>query len=217
MSGVYSVSKVNEISEKIKEELGKVIIGQKNVIESLLICLFSNGHVLIEGVPGLGKSLLVNSLSFIMGGKFKRIQFTPDLMPTDIIGTTVFNMEKNTFQIKKGPIFTNLLLADEINRAPAKTQSALLQGMQEKNVTIDGKDYALDDFFVCIATQNPIEMEGTYPLPEAQIDRFMMKILITYPEQKDENELLCRYRDGFSPEDPGSVGLNRCSKDKRCC
>ena len=206
---------VKKAYSDVKNELAKVIIGQEEVIDNLLISLFSGGHILLEGVPGLGKTLLANSLSYIIGGDFKRIQFTPDLMPSDIIGTTVYNMELNNFQVKKGPIFTNILLADEINRSPAKTQSALLQAMQEKNVTIDGKDYKLDDFFICIATQNPIEMEGTYPLPEAQIDRFQMKINITYPGTEEEGSILKNVRDGFRAEDPKTAGLKKVLENNR--
>ncbi len=188
-------------------ELGKVLKGQDRVIEDVIIALFSEGHVLIEGLPGLGKTLLVNSLAHVIEGRFKRIQFTPDLMPSDIIGTSVFNTEVNRFQIKKGPVFTNFLLADEINRTAAKTQSALLQAMQERKVNIDGTDYDLGDFFMVIATQNPIEMEGTYPLPEAQIDRFLMKLFMDYPALEDERNLLYAYREGFTATDPLSAGL----------
>jgi MoxR-like ATPase len=204
-----NIEEVSKIFESIKNELKKSIKGQDEVIENVLIAIFCGGHILLEGVPGLGKTLLVNSLSRIIGGKFKRIQFTPDLMPSDIIGTTVFNTEVNKFQIKKGPVFTNLLLADEINRAPAKTQSALLQAMQEKEVTIDGINYELENFFICFATQNPIEMEGTYPLPEAQVDRFLMKIFIDYPGYEDEQSLLKAYRNGFSADKLGSAGLKQ--------
>jgi MoxR-like ATPase len=188
------------VFQKIHGELGKVIQGQKELIDHILIGLFSEGHVLIEGVPGLGKTLLINGLCTIIGAKFKRIQFTPDLMPSDIIGTSVFNNETSKFQVKIGPVFTNLLLADEINRAPAKTQSALLQAMQERMVNIDGVDYPLGDFFICFATQNPIEMEGTYPLPEAQKDRFLMKLFIDYPTLAEEQEILKSYRAGFSAD-----------------
>lgn len=201
------LKKITKVYSEIKKELSKVIVGQDKVIDNLLISLFSGGHVLIEGVPGLGKTLLARSLSYIIGGSFKRIQFTPDLMPSDIIGTTVYNAESNSFEVKRGPVFTNILLADEINRSPAKTQSALLQAMQEKNVTLDGVDYELDDFFICLATQNPIEMEGTYPLPEAQVDRFQMKINIIYPEKADEFNILKNVRDGFNAEDPATAGL----------
>ena len=205
----YRLEDIAEIFASLKKELGKVIIGQDRVIENLLIALFAGGHILIEGIPGLGKTLLASSLAYIVNGSYKRVQFTPDLMPSDIIGTTVYNSEKNSFSVKKGPVFTNLLLADEINRAPAKTQSALLQAMQEKEVTIDGKDYELESFFTCLATQNPIEMEGTYPLPEAQIDRFFMKIHIEYPSLEDERKILKKYRSGFDHENLETTDLGR--------
>lgn len=193
--------------QTVKQQLMKVIKGQEEVIELVLIAFFAGGHVLIEGLPGLGKTLLVNALSRVVSGNFKRIQFTPDLMPSDIIGTTIYNMESNTFQVKKGPVFTNLLLADEINRSPAKTQSALLQAMQEKEVTIDGNNFPLGEFFMCLATQNPIELEGTFPLPEAQVDRFLMKINITYPPRVEENNILVSYRDGLLSDKPKSLNL----------
>ncbi|MDC7126270.1 MAG: MoxR family ATPase [Spirochaetales bacterium] len=202
------INDVVNIYNSLKKELAKVIIGQEAVIDNIIVSLLAGGHVLIEGIPGLGKSLLASSLSHIVGGDYKRIQFTPDLMPSDIIGTTVYNSELNAFSVKKGPVFCNILLADEINRAPAKTQSALLQAMQEKCVTLDGTDYPLEDFFICIATQNPVEMEGTYPLPEAQMDRFFMKILIEYPSPEDERGLLKNYRAGFNAADLSGSGLN---------
>ncbi len=208
------IGEINQIFNKIMNELSKVLIGQEDIIEQVMIALFSGGHILIEGVPGLGKTLLANSLTHVIGGKFKRVQFTPDLMPSDIIGTTIYNAEIKKFQIKKGPVFTNLLLADEINRTPAKTQSALLQAMQEKTVNIDGTNYPLGDFFICLATQNPIEMEGTYPLPEAQIDRFLMKVFIDYPSLNDERDILFSYRKGFNAEDPKSAGLNQVMDEK---
>ena len=204
-----TIEKLSKIYIRLKEELKKVIVGQDEVIEYLLISLFAGGHVLIEGIPGLGKTLLASSLAYILNGKYSRVQFTPDLMPSDITGTTVYNSETNNFTVKKGPVFSNLLLADEINRAPAKTQSAMLQAMQEKEVSIDGVDYKLDDFFTCLATQNPIEMEGTYPLPEAQVDRFFMKILIDYPSLEDEREILKNYRKGFNAGDLEHSGLER--------
>ena len=201
------IQKVKDTFDLIKAEIKKVIIGQDEVINDLIIALFVGGHVLIEGVPGLGKTLLSRVLSIIVGGKFKRIQFTPDLMPSDIIGTTIYNSEINKFQVKKGPVFTNLLLADEINRAPAKTQSALLQAMQERQVNIDGTNYPLGEFFITLATQNPIEMEGTYPLPEAQTDRFLMKIFIDYPVLEEEKMILNLYQRGFNDKKLELEGL----------
>ena len=191
---------IKEINEKIKEEsafvdllimeLNKVIIGQSHMIERLLIGLLGNGHILLEGVPGLAKTLAINTLSKAINGKFSRIQFTPDLLPSDVIGTNVYNMPKNEFSIKKGPIFGNFILADEINRAPAKVQSALLEAMQERQVTIGDKTFAMKEPFLVLATQNPVEQEGTYPLPEAQVDRFMLKTVIDYPKQKDEHTIM---------------------------
>ena len=191
---------IKEINEKIKEEsafidllsmeMNKVIIGQSHMIERLLIGLLGNGHILLEGVPGLAKTLAINTLSKAINGKFSRIQFTPDLLPSDVIGTNVYNMPKNEFSIKKGPIFGNFILADEINRAPAKVQSALLEAMQERQVTIGDKTFAMKEPFLVLATQNPVEQEGTYPLPEAQVDRFMLKTVIDYPKQKDEHTIM---------------------------
>jgi MoxR-like ATPase len=203
----YALSEITQVLQALRQELAKVIKGQAKMVDQVLMALFCEGHVLIEGIPGLGKTLLVNALATITGAKFKRIQFTPDLMPSDIIGTTVFNSETSKFQIKIGPVFTNLLLADEINRAPAKTQSALLQAMQERAVNIDGENYSLGDFFICLATQNPIEMEGTYPLPEAQLDRFLMKIVVDYPTLEEEQEILKAYRAGFTADQIGSANL----------
>ena len=205
----YSLAEITELLATIRRELAKVIKGQAELIDQVLMALFCEGHVLIEGIPGLGKTLLVNALAIITGAGFRRIQFTPDLMPSDIIGTTVFNSETSKFQTKFGPVFTNLLLADEINRAPAKTQSALLQAMQERAVNIDGVNYSLGDFFICLATQNPIEMEGTYPLPEAQLDRFLMKIVIDYPSLEQEQEILRAYRGGFTADRIESAKLQQ--------
>lgn len=172
-------------------EIGKVIIGQKYMIERLLIGLLSNGHILLEGVPGLAKTLAIKTLASAVQTKFQRIQFTPDLLPADLIGTMIYNQRKEEFTVRKGPIFANFILADEINRAPAKVQSALLEAMQERQVTIGEETYKLDEPFLVLATQNPIEQEGTYPLPEAQVDRFMLKIKITYPN-RDEERLIIR-------------------------
>ena len=170
----------------LKMEMDKVIVGQKQMVERLLIGLLGQGHILLEGVPGLAKTLAINTLSKAVQGSFSRIQFTPDLLPADVVGTMIYNIKQNDFSIKKGPIFANFVLADEINRAPAKVQSALLEAMQEKQVTIGDETFVLDKPFLVLATQNPVEQEGTYPLPEAQVDRFMLKTVITYPKMSEE-------------------------------
>ena len=175
--------------EQLEQQIGQIVIGQKQVIKEILIALLAGGHVLIEGVPGLGKTLLVRSLSMAIGGTFSRVQFTPDLMPSDISGHMMFDMKSQQFNVRKGPIFCHFLLADEINRAPAKTQAALLEVMQEQQVTIEGESFPLSAPFLVLATQNPIEQEGTYPLPQAQLDRFMMKIYIDYPSEQEEQAL----------------------------
>ena len=176
--------------QDLRKEMAKVVIGQEDLINSLLTGLIANGHVLVEGLPGLAKTLTVKTLASCMSAGFQRIQFTPDLLPADIVGTLVFNPKENTFAVRKGPIFSNIILADEINRAPAKVQSALLEGMQERQVTISDSTYKLPDLFMVLATQNPIEQEGTYPLPEAQVDRFMLKVNITYPSKAEEAKVL---------------------------
>lgn len=181
---------ISPIFNEIKQNMHKSIIGQNHLIESLIISILCNGHILLEGLPGLAKTLSVNSLADIINSEFKRVQFTPDLLPGDLIGTTIYDQKINDFTVKKGPIFTNLLLADEINRAPAKVQSALLEAMQEKQVTIGQETFKLSEIFLVLATQNPIEQEGTYPLPEAQLDRFMMKIKVSYPSKAEELEIL---------------------------
>jgi len=204
---------IRAINEKVKEEslfvqellaeISKVIVGQERLIERLIIGLLANGHVLIEGVPGLAKTLSVRTLSQAIQAQFQRIQFTPDLLPADLIGTLVYNPQSGDFTPKKGPIFANLILADEINRAPAKVQSALLEAMQERQVTIGEHTYPLDEPFLVLATQNPIEQEGTYPLPEAQVDRFMLKVVITYPDRREERQIMDRMtRDSLPPVDP---------------
>ncbi len=176
--------------QDLRKEMAKVVIGQEDLINSLLVGLIANGHVLVEGLPGLAKTLTVKTLAACMSAGFQRIQFTPDLLPADIVGTLVFNPKENTFAVRKGPIFSNIILADEINRAPAKVQSALLEGMQERQVTISDTTFKLPDLFMVLATQNPIEQEGTYPLPEAQVDRFMLKVNITYPSKAEEAKVL---------------------------
>jgi MoxR-like ATPase len=193
MSEIVDIKELNERIQKesafvdlITMEMNKVIIGQKHLIESLLIGLLSDGHVLLEGLPGLAKTLAINTLAKTVDAGFSRIQFTPDLLPADVIGTMIYSQKKEEFQVKKGPIFNNFVLADEINRAPAKVQSALLEAMQEKQVTIGDQTFKLDKPFLVLATQNPIEQEGTYPLPEAQVDRFMLKVIINYPKKEEE-------------------------------
>lgn len=174
------------------QEVGKVVVGQHRMVSRLLIGLFTNGHILLEGVPGLAKTLTVNTLAKVLHLDFNRIQFTPDLLPSDLVGTMIYNQQKANFEVKKGPIFSNLILADEVNRSPAKVQSALLESMQEKQVTIGETTYQLDRPFLVLATQNPVDQEGTYPLPEAQVDRFMMKVHIDYPSKADEMEVMRR-------------------------
>ncbi|MEO7316661.1 MAG: AAA family ATPase [Ginsengibacter sp.] len=176
--------------DKIHAELGKVIVGQQHMVERLLIGLLSNGHILLEGVPGLAKTLSIKSLASTINAQFSRIQFTPDLLPADVVGTMIYNQQKNEFVVRKGPIFANFILADEINRAPAKVQSALLEAMQERQVTIGNHSYKLEEPFLVLATQNPIEQEGTYPLPEAQVDRFMLKVIIDYPTKLEEQAII---------------------------
>jgi len=176
--------------DMINIEMGKVIIGQKQMVERLMIGLLSNGHILLEGVPGLAKTLAIKSLAHIIDAHFSRIQFTPDLLPADLIGTLIYSQKKEEFMVRKGPVFANFILADEINRSPAKVQSALLEAMQERQVTIGDKTYPLEEPFMVLATQNPIEQEGTYPLPEAQVDRFMLKVVIGYPDKEEEKMIL---------------------------
>jgi len=182
----------------IRNELHKVIVGQDDAIEQILIALLAEGHALIEGVPGTAKTLTVKTLSRIINATFSRIQFTPDLMPSDITGTNVFNIATSNFNLRRGPIFTDILLADEINRTPPKTQAALLEAMEERQVTIDGERHSLPPIFTVLATENPIEYEGTYPLPEAQLDRFQLKILLDYPAEAEEREVLARWDAGFN-------------------
>ena len=191
-------SKSNFVS-MIQQGMDQTIVGQKHLVDSLLIALLANGHVLLEGVPGLAKTLAIKTLSQLIDAKFSRIQFTPDLLPADVVGTMVYSVQKEKFETKKGPVFANFVLADEINRAPAKVQSDLLEAMQERQVTIGDQTFALDDPFLVLATQNPIEQEGTYPLPEAQVDRFLMKVVIGYPNKEEEKQIV---RMNISPSRP---------------
>lgn len=184
------ISYAGRFVDTLRTEVNKVIIGQSHMLDRLLIGLLSNGHVLLEGVPGLAKTLTIKSLSQAIHANFSRIQFTPDLLPADVIGTLIYNQQKNEFVVRKGPIFSNFILADEINRAPAKVQSALLEAMQERQVTIGDTTYKLDEPFLVLATQNPLEQEGTYPLPEAQVDRFLMKVIVGYPSRQEEQLII---------------------------
>ncbi|MDR2910238.1 MAG: AAA family ATPase [Bacteroidales bacterium] len=184
------IQRESSFVDMVNMEMNKVIIGQKHLIESLLIGLLSNGHILLEGVPGLAKTLAIKSLANTISAKFARIQFTPDLLPADLLGTMIYSQKKEEFIIRKGPVFANFILADEINRAPAKVQSALLEAMQERQITIGDNTFKLDEPFLVMATQNPIEQEGTYPLPEAQVDRFMLKVVINYPNKEEEKQII---------------------------
>lgn len=193
----YDIKAINEKIQResafidvLQMEIGKVIVGQKYMVERLLIGLLANGHILLEGVPGLAKTLSIKTLASTVNAKFQRIQFTPDLLPADLVGTMIFNQKESTFQVKKGPVFANFILADEINRSPAKVQSALLEAMQERQVTIGEQTFKLPEPFLVLATQNPIEQEGTYPLPEAQVDRFMLKVKIGYPSKEEELQIM---------------------------
>ncbi len=194
------IQKESVFVQALKAEIAKVIVGQDELIDRILVGLFSDGHILLEGVPGLAKTLTIKTLAGCIHTQFKRIQFTPDLLPADLIGTMVFSPKNQEFAVRKGPIFTQLLLADEINRAPAKVQSALLEAMQEKQVTIGETSYQLPELFLVLATQNPIEQEGTYPLPEAQVDRFMLKLKVTYPTKKEESAILDRMTSKEMPQ-----------------
>jgi MoxR-like ATPase len=194
--------------EHIRNELSKVIVGQDDAIEQILIALLAEGHALVEGVPGTAKTLTVKTLSRIINATFSRIQFTPDLMPSDITGTNIFNIATSSFNLRRGPIFTDILLADEINRTPPKTQAALLEAMEERQVTIDGEGHVLPSIFTVLATENPIEYEGTYPLPEAQLDRFQLKILLGYPDENAEREIIARWNDGFNSKRLDQVDIH---------
>ncbi len=198
---------VARVASHIRTQMGKAIVGQRGPLDQMLLVVLCGGHALIEGFPGLAKTLAVKTLALIGRLDFRRVQCTPDLMPADILGTTVFNPQASTFSFYRGPIFSDLLLVDEINRTPPRTQSALLEAMEERQVTLDGKTYPLPNFFTVFATQNPIEFEGTYPLPEAQLDRFLLKIRINYPEAAEEAEILKHYQDGFDPHALDKLGI----------
>jgi MoxR-like ATPase len=201
------MAKATELAAHVRNELGKVVVGQRESLDQLLLVLLVGGHALVEGVPGLAKTLAVKALAHIFQLNFHRVQCTPDLMPADVIGANVFNMGTSSFALHRGPIFTDLLLVDEINRTPPRTQSALLEAMEEKQVTIDGVTHELSKSFAVFATQNPVEFEGTYPLPEAQLDRFLVKIRIGYPDAEQEAQILQNYQDGFDPHELKRVGF----------
>ncbi|MBT6365294.1 MAG: MoxR family ATPase [Bacteroidetes bacterium] len=216
MEGAPDIVALNEeiknesaIIDLIQRELRKVIVGQNGMVEGLLIGLLANGHILLEGVPGLAKTLAINSLSKTLGGSFSRVQFTPDLLPSDVIGTQIYNMKEHAFDTKQGPIFSNFVLADEINRAPAKVQSALLEAMQERQVTIGEESYPLPKPFLVMATQNPVEQEGTYPLPEAQMDRFLLKVTLGYPTKEDELDIMRKQMSGAMEKLSAVVSLEQ--------
>lgn len=191
------MTEIGTVFKRLQERIAAVIVGQPMVIDQLLVALLAEGHVLLEGVPGTAKTMLVKTLASLIGAEFGRVQLTPDMLPSDILGTSIYDLNNKTFTLKKGPIFTSLLLADEINRTPPKTQSALLEAMEERQVTLDGHTQKLPDLFMVVATQNPVEFEGTYPLPEAQLDRFMLKVMIGYPEADAEKIMLNNWQDGF--------------------
>jgi len=198
---------VKRLAEAVRTEVGKAVVGQDATVDALLIGLLTGGHILLEGVPGTAKTLLARAVAFTLDATFKRIQFSPDLMPADVVGTNVFDLERQEFRLRQGPVFANLVLADEINRTPPKTQSALLEAMQERQVTIDGTTHPLPAPFLVIATQNPVEYEGTYPLPEAQLDRFQQKVLVDYPAEAEEAEILRRHLGGMEMTDLARLGM----------
>ncbi len=198
---------IQSVFEKIKTEAQKVIVGQEELFELVVVSFLSGGHVLLEGVPGTAKTLIAKTLALVVSGEFSRVQFTPDLMPADIVGTSVYDLATHQFNLKRGPVFTNVLLADEINRAPAKTQSALLECMEERQVSIDGVRHELTAPFMVLATQNPVEYEGTYPLPEAQLDRFLLKLRVDYPTREIEQQILLNYHSGFNASQLAEAGV----------
>ncbi len=204
---MVAVEQVGASLQRVEEQIGRVIIGQQRVIEQALCALLADGHILIEGVPGIAKTLLVRVIAQTLGLQFRRVQFTPDLMPSDLIGTTIFDARSGEFRVRYGPIFANLILADEVNRTPPKTQSALLEAMEERRVTIDGVSHPLPTPFMVFATQNPIEYEGTYPLPEAQLDRFLLKVVMDYPSEDEERAILKLHDEGFRAHQLEQVGL----------
>ncbi len=212
-----ALEETRRLAEVVHQRVGMAVVGQAAVIDQVLVALLARGHALIEGVPGTAKTLLVKATSLSLGRTFKRVQMTADLMPSDITGTSVFDLTSNEFHLRRGPIFTSVLLADEINRAPAKTQAALLEGMQERQVTIDGVTHPLDPDFTVFATQNPIEYEGTYPLPEAQLDRFLLKIVVDYPSEAEELDILKRRHAGFRDDDLAAVGITPVEVDLALC
>ncbi len=201
------MNNATDLAAHVRKELGKVIVGQEDALDQLLLVVLVGGHALVEGVPGLAKTLAVKALAHIFQMKFQRVQCTPDLMPADILGANVFSLATSSFTLHRGPIFTDLLLVDEINRTPPRTQSALLEAMEERQVTIDGTSHPLSQFFAVFATQNPVEFEGTYPLPEAQLDRFLVKIRITYPDAEQEAQVLQNFQNGFDPRELDRVGI----------
>ncbi len=217
-----NVTEINQLVQKeslflqdLKQEIAKVIVGQEDLVNKILVALIADGHILIEGVPGLAKTLTVKTLAEIINGTFQRIQFTPDLLPADVTGTLIFNPKEGSFSVRKGPVFANLVLADEINRSPAKVQSALLEAMQERQVTIGDETYKLPKPFMVLATENPVEQEGTYPLPEAQVDRFMLKINIGYPSKLEEKQILERMSVNVAPKATGKVMLEKILKARQ--
>jgi len=204
---LVNLSQLNQSLDQFQDQIGRVIVGQHTVVQQALCALLADGHLLLEGVPGIAKTLLVRVMAQALGLQFRRVQFTPDLMPSDLIGTNILDTRTGEFHLRKGPIFANIVLADEINRTPPKTQSALLEAMEERKVTIDGEPYPLPKPFMVFATQNPIEYEGTYPLPEAQLDRFLLKVVIDYPQEDEERAILNLHHEGFRPDRLEAVGI----------